>query len=263
VTERHTSSGRFESEVAFIITNNAEDLAEDLAGLTSILEYDLKPRPTDRIEDTYYDTKLGLLQKKRISLRLRRIDGRTLVAMKSDPRRLSREGVRRIEIEAPWSPQSLARIQMTLKNLQVRPKTKFSRLSPSTAFASMGLRIIQKRITTRVVRQILGHDTRTAGPTAELDIDNVTLLGDPRVHIFEVEIEAKAAGSEGRIQELAESLESNYPDFLKPWPYGKLVTGIAIQRLLRTGVLQRYLDHGRLKAGAFPLIEKNIQLTSP
>ncbi len=262
MTERSISRGHLESEVTLVITNNAEDVAEDLAGLTSILDYDLKPGPTHQIQDTYYDTKSGRLQDKRISLRVRRIEGKTLVTMKSDPRPLSREGVRRIEIEAPLSKGPLARIKMALEKQGIKTEPKLSRLSSSNVFASIGLNIIQKRITRRAVRNILRHGSKNASPTAELDIDQVTFLGQPRVHLFEVEIEAKAAGSERRIQEIAESLGSNYPDFLKLWPYGKLVTGIVIQRLLKTGALQTYLEHGQLKAGAFPLIESKIQLES-
>jgi CYTH domain len=261
MTEAHTSSGHFESEVAFIITNNAEDLAQDLAGLTSILEYDLKPGPTRRIHDVYYDTKRGLLQRRMISLRVRKTDGNLLVSMKSDPQRLDREGVRRIEIEAPWSPQSLARIQETLRGQQF-PKSKFPRLLPADAFASMGLRIIQERTTRRMVREILRHDAPRAKPVAELDIDKVTFVEDPKVHVFEVEIEAKADRSERRIQQIAETLESNYPDFLRLWPYGKLATGLAIHRLLKSRILQTYLEHGRFRAEAFPLIEKDILSTN-
>jgi hypothetical protein len=261
VTEQRASPGPFESEVALVITNEAEDLAKDIAGLTSILEYDLKPGPTRRIHDVYYDTGRGLLQRRRISLRIRRTDGNLLVSMKSNPQRLEREGVRRIEFEAPWSPQSLARIQETLRG-QRSGKSRFSKLSPSDAFASMGLRIIQERTTRRMVREILRHDAPRAKPMAELDIDKVTFLGDPKVHVFEVEIEAKADRSERRIQQIAETLESNYPDFLRLWPYGKLATGLAIHRLLKSRVLQTYLDHGGFRAEAFPLIEKNILSTN-
>lgn len=251
-------SGPFESEVSLLITNKGDDIVKDIAGLTSILEYDLKPRPVHRIRDTYYDTRLGLLRKKKIGLRIRRIDGKLLVSMKSNPQRIEGEGVRRIEIEAPWSPLSLARIQKTLKNSPSKGKSRFSARSPSDAFASMGLVVIQERTTRRTVRDIFRHDRPTRTPLAELGIDSVTFIGQRKVRIFEVEIEAKGNRSPKKIQEIAKTLQSTYSGFLREWPYGKLATGLAIQNLLNSGVLQSYLEHDRLEAGAFPVIERSI-----
>jgi hypothetical protein len=252
------TSGPFESEVAFLITSKGDDIAKDIAGLTSILEYDLKPRPVHRIRDTYYDTRLGLLRKKKIGLRIRRIDGKLLVSMKSNPQRIEGEGVRRIEVEDPWSPLSLARIRETLKDSPPKGKSHFSTRSPSDAFASMGLVVIQERTTRRKVRDIIPHDRPDSAPIAELGIDSVTFLGEPKVRIFEVEIEAKRDRSLKRIQEIAETLQSAYSEFLREWPYGKLATGMTIQNLLKSGVLQSYLKNGRLEAGAFPMIERSI-----
>jgi CYTH domain len=251
-------SGPFESEVAFLITDKGDDIAKDIAGLTSILEYDLRPRPIHRIRDTYYDTRLGLLRKKGTGLRIRRIDGNLLVSMKSNPQRMQGEGVRRIEIEAPWSPLTLAMVQEMLKNSPSKGNPHFSARSPDDAFASMGLVITQERTTRRTVRDIIRHDRPTSAPIAELGIDTVTFLCEPKVRIFEVEIEAKGDRSLRRVQEIAETIQSAYSGFLREWPYGKLATGLAIQQLLKSGVLQSYLKHGRLEAGAFPVIEKSI-----
>jgi triphosphatase len=263
VANRRASLKPFESEVALIITNKAEDLVGDIAGLTSIHEYDLKPEPPYRIRDTYYDTKLGLLRKRKTTLRIRRTDGNTLVSMKSNPQRLDGQGVRRVEIEAQWSQQSFARILEVLKNSRSPRESHFFRNSASNTFASMGLVVIQKRMTRRVVRGILRHDREGSMPVAEMDVDSVTYLGDPKIRVFQVEIEAKARGSVKRIQEIAETLLSTYSGFLKEWPYGKLATGMAIQRLLKSGALQSHLDHGRLKAEAFRVIERDIVSTNP
>src|SRR4029077_15139272 len=112
--------------------------------------------------------------------------------------------------------------------------------SPSDSFASMGLVVIQERTTRRTVRDIIRHDRPTSAPIAELDVDSVTFLGEPKIRIFEVEIEAKGGRSPKRIQEIAETLQSTYSGFLREWPYGKLATGLAIQNLLKSGVLQSY-----------------------
>jgi CYTH domain-containing protein len=262
VANRRSSSGPFESEIAFVITSKGDDIGGDIAGLTSVLEYDLKPKPPHRIHDTYYDTRGGLLRKRKTALRIRRTDENVFVSLKSNPQPLDGKGVRRIEMEAPWSQQSLARIQETLEKRR-SPKSRVSRGSPWAAFASMGLRVVQERITRRVVRDILRHGKPAGRLVAELDIDSVTFLGDPKVRLFQVEIEAKGGGSMKRIQRIAEALQSSYSGFLKEWPYGKLVTGLAIQKLLKSGVLQSHLDHSRLKADAFPVIEKYIRASNP
>jgi hypothetical protein len=263
VANPRSSSRHLESEIAFVITNKGDDIGGDIAGLTSVLEYDLKPKPPHRIHDTYYDTRQGLLRKRKTALRIRRIDESLLVSLKSNPQPLEGKGVRRIEIEAPWSQQSLARIQETLKKKRSPDKSRASKSSPWAAFASMGLRVVQERMTRRMARDILPHDKPTGRPVAELDIDNVTFLGDPKVRLFQVEIEAKGGGSMKRIQRVAEALQLSYSGFLKEWPYGKLVTGLAIQKLLKSGVLQNHLDHSRLKADAFPVIESYIRASNP
>jgi hypothetical protein len=263
VASPRTSSGAFESEVAFVITNKGDDIAKDVAGLTSILGYDLKPKPTRRIHDTYYDTKRQLLRKRRIALRIRRMHGSLLVSIKSNSQPLKGKGVRRIEFEAPWSQKSLAMIRRTLKTHHANVDPSFSRLQPWNNLASMGLLVIQERITRRVVRDISRHDRPGSMPVAELDIDNVTYPGDPKIRVFEIEIEAKASRSLRRIEEIAEAIQSSYSDFLKVWPYGKLATGMAIQRLLKSGVLQSHLVHGRLTPQAFTVIERSIVSKSP
>jgi hypothetical protein len=263
VASPRSSSRPFESEIAFVITNKGDDIGGDIAGLTSVLEYDLKPKPPHRIHDTYYDTSQGLLRKRKTALRIRRMDESLLVSLKSNPQPLDGKGVRRIEIEAPWSQQSLARIQETLKKKRLPEKSRVSKDSPWAAFASMGLRVVQERMTRRMVRDVFRHDKPERRPVAELDIDNVTFLGDPKVRLFQIEIEAKGGGSMKRILRIAEVLQSSYSGFLKEWPYGKLVTGLAIQKLLRSGVLQSHLDHSRLKADAFPVIERYIAASNP
>jgi CYTH domain len=258
VANPRTSSIPLESEVTLVITNKGEDIAKDIAGLTSIIEYDLQPQPIQRIYDTYYDTHQGFLRRRKIGLRIRRIHGLPLVTIKSNPQSLDGKGVQRIEFEAPWSQESLAMIQRTLRHRQSKGQPHYSRHSPSGTLASMGLGVVQERMTRRLVRDIFRHDRPYGTPVAELDIDSVTYLGDPEIRIFEVEIEAKVRGSVKRIQEIAEVIQSNYSGLLREWPHGKLATGMAIRRLLKSRILQNYLDHGQLKSEAFPVIENSI-----
>ena len=47
-------------------------------------EYDLKSKPSQVIQDTYYDTKERILRERRITLRIRRMDDTLLLSTKSD-----------------------------------------------------------------------------------------------------------------------------------------------------------------------------------
>ena len=247
-----------ESEIAFVITNKSVDIARDIAGITSIRGHRLKPNPRLRIVDTYYDTRSGLLGKKRIGLRTRNVGGELFISMKSNPQRLAGVALRRDEFESPWSYDALAKIarSLKLKGLPKRPLT--SSLAPSKVLARLGLRIVQKRHTTRDVRDVFGRESTRSRRIAELDIDRVTFQGNPKVQLFEIEIEAKAAGSVKSIQNIAAELESSYSGFLRVWPHGKLVTGLTIRRLSREGALRGYLQNGKLKPEVFSIIDHAI-----
>lgn len=247
-----------ESEIAFVIVNKSVDIARDIAGITSIRGYKFEPKPRLRITDTYYDTKRCLLGKKKIGLRTRRAGGELLISMKSNPQRMAGMGLRRNEFESSWSYESLAKIvkALKIKGLPTRPFT--SSFAPSRVMAKLGLKKIQERHTTRDVRDILGRDMPRNRRIAELDIDRVTFQGNPKVQVFEVEIEAKTPGSMKSVQTIAAELESNYPGFLRIWPHGKLVTGLAIQRLSKEGALRGYLQNGKLTPEAFGIIDRAI-----
>lgn len=247
-----------ESEVAFVITNKSVDIARDIAGITSIRGYKFEPKPRLRITDTYYDTKSGLLGKKKIGLRTRKAGGELVISMKSDPQRMAGMGLRRNEFESPWSYESLAKIVKALKIKGLPTKPLASSFAPSRVIAKLGLRKIQERHTTRDVRDILSRDMPRSRRIAELDIDRVTFQGNPKVQVFEVELEVKAPNSLKSIQTIAAELESNYSGFLRVWPHGKLVTGLVIQRLSKEGALDGYFQNGRLKPEAFGIIDRAI-----
>jgi hypothetical protein len=258
--KKGTGWGMFESEIAYMITDNSLDMMMDLAGITSLLRYRMRPRGTVRIDDSYFDTKQGLLRKQKINLRIRKTGNDLLLSIKSDPQRLPGRGIRRREVELPWSYQSLMRIADQLK---IEPpaltRVGFSRLSPSKVLGKMGLDPIQVRLTSRTVRDIVRQDKPRSSAIAELDIDDVTYFGETRIRVSEVEIEAKGTRSSRVVQEIGEALASLYPGSMKEWSYGKLVTGLAIRRLLNTGNLGNYVVDGRLRPEAFPLIENTIQ----
>lgn len=247
-----------ESEIAFVITNRSLDIARDIAGITSLGGYELRPKPRLKITDTYYDTGRRLLGKKKIGLRTRKVGGELFISMKSKPHRLSGIGLRRNEFESSFSYESLAMIVKALGLTELPKKPLTPSFVPSKVLPRLGLKVVQERHTTRDVRDIFGLGKLRNRRIAELDIDRVTFQGNPKVQVFEVEIEAKAAGSLKSIQTVAAELESSYSGFLRVWPHAKLVTGLAIQRLASGGALGRYLQNRKLKPEAFGLIDRAI-----
>lgn len=101
------SSSLFESEIALIIKDNMHRIRNELSRTHRLLEYDLKPKPSEIIHDTYYDTKDKFLREKRITFRIRRIDDTQLISTKSDILRVSGNIIQRRELERPWSHSSI------------------------------------------------------------------------------------------------------------------------------------------------------------
>lgn len=221
--------------------------------------YDLKPRPRLRIHDVYYDTPRRLLGRNAIGLRIRSVGGQTLLSMKSDPSRIGKIGVRRDEIESPWSRIALANIvkRLRTKGLPIA-EVRFSKSQPSAVLTRLGFKIIQERRTTRDVREIFHRAKPRNRPIAEIDVDRVTFLGQPKVRIFEIEIEAKAAGSAMIVQRIGAELESNYSGFLRVWPHGKLVTGLALRKLAKSQGFLKFLEGNEVRPGAFDVIDRTI-----
>lgn len=257
---RPSMSQPHESEIALLVTRCGREIVEDFAGTKSILHYDLKPRPVERIRDTYFDTVTGSVRKRRMVVRLRMLNRRLFITLKSNPRLLEGKGVRRTEIELPWSQESLSRVSgiLGVKSRAVAGRN-FSSLSPVRVLATLGLQRVQERVTVRQVRDVFDRGALRQR-IAEIAIDQTTfIIKRARMKIIEVEIEAKKTGLFPRVQKLAEALVARYPSSIRHWVYGKLLTGLAIQSLLEKGKLKRHVGNVELTERAFRLIEQEIR----
>jgi inorganic triphosphatase YgiF len=259
--KRTSSSSAFESEIPLIIKEDARHVRKDLENIHHLLDYDLEPKPSRIIHDTYYDTTENSLRQRKITLRTRRVGRTLLISSKSDIRRISGNIVRRRERELPWAYDS---VRLVAKNLKLNTPTmsspRFQRVPASRTLEAMGLRVIQERRTQRVARDIVRRGTSPTLTLAELAIDSVTYTFDRiSVGFSEIEIEAKAAGGLSTVREVANELLSKYQHFLRPWSHGKFATGLAIRKLLKTKKLQQYLANGELNPSAFQLIDRTIR----
>jgi hypothetical protein len=243
-----------EIEAALIVYADAPQAIEHrLAGLQTLAEFSLLRRATETIEDTYFDTTDRSLQARLIALRVRRLDGTTLVTMKADSHRTV-AGEDRLEIESPWSSSALHTVISELRSRGADvpgPPGELGSADPTAVMASLGLEQVQTRVTTRTPRDLVARGAESE-PIAELAIDAVTYrFREGRIRLLEVEVEAKGGGDASTVERITASLRAEFPSQLLPWPYGKLPTGQAIQELLADGQLDGLTGRdGMLRPGA-------------
>jgi hypothetical protein len=256
-------------EIEGVLLVQAADQAaagERVAVLEAVDRFDLRPRPAQRIRDTYLDTGDGALAGARIAFRVRELDGRPLLTLKAEPVRAGL-AAERLELEAPWSAEALQGIleELARRGVELGPPPEGAGTgAPLADLAGLGLRPTQIRETSRTPRDVLERGDPAAEPVAELTVDDVAYrLPAGTARLVEVEVEAKGPGGMETVQALLAALAGAFPDDLRPWPYGKLATGRAVERLLDDGRLEGLLDgDGRIRPAAHDLLAEFLARNS-
>jgi len=188
------------------------------------------------VEDLHkeFDTPAGRLAADRVNLRIRLAENQAFITVKGRDKSTA-QGLARREYEAPWTAEGLGTSLSVLAELGVTAPGPPDDLDdhPVAVMARLGFRTIQERETFRRLRDV----TRAAEGTvlAELAVDAVTFrVSGGSVRLHEVEIELRESGRAMVLQELAAALTVRWPE-LKPWPYSKVATGLAIEALLDEG----------------------------
>lgn len=233
-----------ETEIALAIcASDAARIARKIAARRALGTYRLEPQATQKIRDVYFDTPAQALQKQKLALRIRELDGAMLITLKGPSRQTASGAQQRMEIELRWSRAALTRVlrELDARGIALKASPRdFGRDDPGATLTRLGLGVIQDRTTRRQIRHIVPHDAPRNRVDAELAIDTVTYrFGKQRVHLREIEIEAKRAPA--RVGEMARQLETLFAPALRAW-YGKLRTGRTLQTLLEQGALQKLLD---------------------
>ncbi len=251
-----------------IMPPRATQTADQIAGLRELAGYRLLARPSITLTDTYWDFRdrqgERRLAGKRFALRLRECGSRSLITLKGPSRRDGAAGVRRTEIEEAWSKGALKKILSILKGQGVKlpGKIVFGPWDdPRETLTSLGFQQIQQRTTERHPRDVIAKGFERGPVVAELSTDRTRFqVGDKRIQHFEVEIEAKGPAGWPAIAELLDALLFQHKDVLRPWDYGKLVTGNAIQALhASTGLLDRLGEDQALDRKAYDLLEEQLE----
>ena len=181
--------------------------------------------------------------------------------MKTHPRRTLWGGMVRAEMEIPWSPEAVEKVVSELK-LPLQSPGSLNQAIPSSpidVLKTKGLVPIQHRETQRQVRNV------TSGPEgsptlAELDVDSVLYdFDDQKIRLFEVEVESKSEKGQSVVKSVTKSLKGEYGPLLRSWRHGKLATGTAIARLLKSGQLRPLIDaENRLLPAAFDRLNRML-----
>ncbi len=229
--------------------------------LTWVCEYRLLPQPSQQIHDTYFDTPQGLLRSRRFALRARKVEGKCLLTLKGQAKRLSPTVARRLEIEEPWSVAALAAVRKTLADHGIELRFDTDRDCGDTwrTLQAAGLAIVQERTTLRRLRQVA--TAGLGGPrVAELAIDSVTYrFRDQVARHHELEVELKGKQDPAILQPIVAELCSASDGALRTWPHSKLVTGTAIEHLVEEGSIDKLLDtEGNLKPDAYTVIDARV-----
>ena len=253
--------------VLLVAADDQEAVGRKVVGLERVDRFRLRPRPAQRIRDVYLDTDDGALAAARVAFRVRELDGRPLLTLKADPVR-SGLAAERLELEAPWSAGALGTVleELRRRGIQVPEAPEGAGAGdPLADLGGFGLRPTQVRETTRTPRDVLERGGEAAGPVAELTLDDVGYrLPAGTARLLEVEVEAKGPGGLETVQALLEALAEAFAGELRPWPYGKLVTGRAVEELLAAGRLEGLLDeHGRIRPAAHELLAEFLEQHRP
>jgi hypothetical protein len=253
--------------VLLVRADDQEAAGKRVAALEAVDRFELRARPAQRIRDVYLDTADSALAGARVAFRVRELDGRPLLTFKAEAVR-SGLAAERLELEAPWSADALQAVLEELRRRGVElpaPPEETGAGEPLADLAALGLRPTQIRETTRTPRDVVGRDDPGAEPVAELSLDDVGYqLPAGRARLLEVEVEAKGAGGMETVQAVLGALAEAFPDDLRPWPYGKLGTGRAVERLLAEGRFEGMLDDDdRIRPAAHDLLAEFLSRNSP
>ena len=237
-----------ETEGALVVrADRPSDALAAIATLPAIGRWGLEPLPPQGIEDVYFDRDDRSLGRQRIALRIRRVDGVVLLTMKSP---LRHEGgvATRIEIEEPWSPSALRRVELELH--EPGGPTENEATTPEEALGELGLRPVQHRATDRVRRAVLDAGGRAI---AELALDTVSYdLPAGPLRLYEIEVEARTPDAD--VGPVLDALAARF-DTLARWRHGKLATGFAAERAMRDGALAP----GALTSAALDVLEQALE----
>ena len=236
-----------------LVGGDPRHLRQELGALKELGVYHLEKRASVVIRDAYLDTPNSDLLGRRLSLRLRVMNGMPRITLKGDTPKSERFLKVRTELELNWTRESLEQVFSLLSDQEIRlaiPEIDWCDAEPLTALGACGLTVIQERATERMLCDVMGDNG--SEPLAEMAIDAVTYHLQRRILHDEVEIELKGGRDPALIRQLIDLLRDRYPGQLERWSIAKLTLGMLLERLAESGQLKALLTQdGRLSRAAY------------
>ena len=251
--------GREIESILLILSDHPDEIVRKIAEKKSVGDFRLVGEKTKFLVDTYFDTPNHFLSRRKLNLRIRTDNQERCITMKTHPRRTLWGGMVRAEMEVPWSSETIERVVSELKipPQLPGPTSSTNPSSPVELLKSKGLVPIQHRETQRQVRDVTSGGEGSP-VLAELDIDSVLYdFDNQKIRLFEVEVESKSDKGQNVVKSVTKSLKGEYGPILRSWRHGKLATGTAIARLLKSGELRPLIDaENRLVPAAYDRLNR-------
>lgn len=243
-----------------ICSEHAAAIAQSIAEISRVATYGIIAGPRQSILDSYFDTPDGALASRNWALRLRETEETRLIALKGPSTHVTSGGVQRVELEIPWSTEALERIRREISALPIDVGQMSLPVDNSLeeALREAGLRIIQQRNTRRQVLNVLSEEGQAI---AEIALDEVEYrVRACQVFHNEVEIEAKGPGGAEAVAAVRAYLLQEFRPSVRPWDYGKLATGIALEALLDEAPSEDLFGaNGHLTPAAYDKLEARMK----
>jgi inorganic triphosphatase YgiF len=214
-----------------VIGDDPEALLDEVAELRQLGSLRLGPADDHELRDVYWDLPDGSLRTRRLSLRLRQIDDRTVFTAKGGTS--NSDGLfRRYELEVPATLENWVSLRDVLAGEGVDLADDLTGEAPEVWLRRAGLTPTQDRSTRRSIRYAYANVSSDT-PLAELALDRTRFdYGKVLVDYWEIEIEQLDGGEEVP-RRLGQALLELYADRLEPSSMGKYSRGLAIERELR------------------------------
>jgi hypothetical protein len=219
-----------------ILYPDYEHLITIIKKVISTNGYLVEQKKIQHIEDNYFDTKDGILGKRKFELRLRVVDKKISMITLKLPKKRTKGKFERLEFERPWSKKSFTQIMKVLNDHLSGYKFGYSyqyyNKYPKIALANANFQKIQMRVTERKLINALNNQNQV---DFEFAIDRVCYHPDKhskRICLMELEIESKRLDNHDNLNKLVKEMITNEQTTFKLWSYSKLVTGKAIEILL-------------------------------
>jgi inorganic triphosphatase YgiF len=257
------AQSNLETETTLLVqVEDPEAFRASFAAMDRIGVYALSPVDPLIIEDVYLDTASGDLSKQWWVLRVRTENSSTYITLKGPARRTVSGGAQRIEIEQLWSQESVERVLDTIAGLCPGVELPAVTVGDAPAVATLtrcGFVVSQERHTRRDRRLVLS--AHNGGPVAELVLDLVAYqFGTREIRHLEIEVEAASPAHVEHTTAIADGLLAAFGPVLRPWNFGKVATGKALETLLCNGELEGLIGQdNHLLPVVYGLIESRMR----